>query len=128
MHNLRLNLLFLLVLALVLYSMSSSFLGMILASSNYLISWSTISLYFKGNVYGFETICGPSVRISSSIKLVLPMSVADFDTVLVYLALSNSFSLFLVSCRISASGVDLVILGVSGSNCRLVVPGISGQI
>ena len=69
---------------------------------------------FKGTVYGFEAISGPSVRISSSIKLVLPMSVADFDTTQMYLALSN-FSLSLASCGISASGIDLVP-GISGNN------------
>ena len=95
----RLNLLFLLVLVLVLESMRYFFLGttsmglaqllilleMIPASLSCLISWSTNSLYFKGIVFGFEVISGPSVGISSSIKLVLALFVAGFDTMLVYL-------------------------------------------
>ena len=46
---------------------------------------------------------------------------------LVYLMLSSSFSLSLASPGISASGIDLGILLVSGSNCRLVLLGIWGR-
>ena len=55
------------------------------------------------------------------------MYAADLDTILAYLALSNPFNLVLTSCRILASGIDLVVLGMSVSKCKLVVPGISGN-
>ena len=45
--------------------------------------------------------------MSCSIRLVLPMSAADLDTILLYLMSSSSYSLFLAILGISASGMDL---------------------
>ena len=61
--------------------------------------------------------------MSSSIQLVLPISAAEFDTILLYLTSNSSWSHFLAIFGMSATGIDLETLGVSGSNCKLVVPG-----
>ena len=146
MHNLRLNLPFLLVfvllvLVLVLTSTWSSFLGttssalaqsfmlhnMIPASSSCFISLSTNSPYLSGTVYGLEAIGGPSAGMSNSMRFVLPISVVVWDTMLASLTLSGSFSLSLASSGISESGIDLDELFVSGSNCKLVLANIFGN-
>ena len=111
-HNLRLNL-FLLLLVVVLGLLefpahSSSFgttgiglaqslklLEIIPTSSSCFTLWSTNLLCFKGTVLGFGATGGPSVRMSSSIKLVLPISVADLDTILLYSTSSSSSSHFM---------------------------------
>ena len=88
---------------------------MLPAFSRCLITWSTNSQYLSGYVYGFEAIGGPSVRMSNSMKLVLPISVAVWDMMLAYLTLSSSFSLSLALSGIPASGINLGWLFVSGS-------------
>ena len=55
------------------------------------------------------------------------MSVAVWDIILMYLMCNSSFSLYLGLPGISASGIDLGELLVSGSNCRLVLLGILGS-
>ena len=72
----------------------------------------------------FEAIGGPSVGISNLIRLVLPISVAVWDMILAYLTSSSSFSWSLTSSGISASGINVGELFVSGSNCRVVSSGI----
>ena len=72
-------------------------------------------------------IGGPSVGMSNSMRLVLPISVAVWDMMLMYLMLSSLFSLSLALSGMSASGIDLGELLVSGSNCRLVLLGILGN-
>ena len=78
-------------------------------------------------MYGCEAIGGPSVGMFNLMRLVLPISMAVWDTMLAYLMLSSSFSLSLASSGISASGIDLHELLVSGSNCKLVLVGIFGS-
>ena len=87
MYSLRLNCL----LWVVLDTSRSGFLGttriddaqldiewdIIPASSSCLSSWSTKSWYFSRTEYSLHAIGGLSVGISNSIRLVLPMSVAD---------------------------------------------------
>ena len=78
-------------------------------------------------VYGLDTIGGPSRGISSSIRLVLPTSVAVWDMMWIYFLLSSSSSLFLASFGISASGIDVNNGLVLGSNCKLVFLGVLGN-
>ena len=71
-------------------------------------------------VYGFDMISGPSMGISSSVRLVLSISVAVWDVMWMHFLSSGSCSLFLAPCGMSASGIDLNNGLVSGSNCKLV--------
>ena len=66
---------------------------------------------------------GPSVGMSSSMRLVLPISVAVWDMMLVYIMSSSSFSLSLALSGMSPSGMDLDGWLVSDSNYRLVLAG-----
>ena len=65
--------------------------------------------------------------MSSSMRLVLPISVAVWDTMLAYLMSGSSFSWSLASSGMSTSGIDLDGWLVSDSNCRLVLLGIWGS-
>ena len=141
MHSCRLNFLFVLPEVLLLVSTCSSFLGttriglaqllMLLdimpASSNCLISWSRNSQYFKGMVKGMEGIGEPSVGMSNSIRLVLPISIVLWDMILTYFWSSSSCSCAFASSGISAFGIDLRGDLVLGSSCRLVPSSISGN-
>ena len=82
------------------------------------------SQYFSGTMYGFKAIGGPFVVKSSSIRLVLPISVAVWDMILAYLMSCSSFSLSLVSSGVITSGINIDKWLASGSNCRLVLLGI----
>ena len=129
------------VLRLLEFSVHSSFFGMtsmglaqsvmllemIPAFSSCLISCFTNSLYFNGMVYRLDANGRPSVRMSNSIRLVLPMSAVDLETILLYLISSSCWSLFLVTLGIMASGMDFTISLVLDSNCKLVAQGILGS-
>ena len=78
-------------------------------------------------MYGFDTTGGPSVGMSSSMRLVLPISVNVWDMMLAYLMLGSSFSLSLALSGMPASGIDLDGWLVSHSNCRLVLLGFLGS-
>ena len=65
--------------------------------------------------------------MSSSIRLVLPMSVVVWEIVLMYFLSRSSCSCTLVSSGISASGIDLRGDLVLGSSCKLVPSSISGN-
>ena len=54
------------------------------ASSSCLISWSMNSQYFGGTLYSLDAIGGPSVGMYSSIKLVLPISIAFCEIICKY--------------------------------------------
>ena len=70
---------------------------------------------------------GPSVGLSNSIRLVLPISVAVWEMILMYVWSTSSCSCALASSGMSASVIDLSGALVWGSSCRLVPSGISGN-
>ena len=65
--------------------------------------------------------------MSNLMRLILSISVAVQITMFMYLMSGHSFILSLDSPGISASGIDLGKLLVSGSNCRLVLLGFGGE-
>ena len=97
------------------------------ASSSCLISWSTNAWYFCITVYGLDAIGGPSVVMSSLIKLVLPISTAFCEIISKYFLFRSSQSLVLASLGMSTSGMELANLLVSSSSCKLVFCNIWGS-
>ena len=85
--------------------------------------------YFSGTVYGFKVIGRPSVGMYNLMRLLLPIPVALWDTMLMYLMLSSSFNLSLATSGMAASRIDLDELLVSAVsvNCRLVLSGNLGS-
>ena len=63
----------------------------------------------------------------ASMLLVDLLSVAVWNMMLTYQMFSSSFSLSLASSGMSASGIDLGELLVSGFNCRLILLGNLGS-
>ena len=140
MHSCRLNLPLLLPCEL-LVSMQSCFLHttrivlarllmlckMMPASSSCLISWSVNLWHFSSTVYSLNVIGGPSMGMSSLIKLVLPISIALCKIICKYLLFRSFWSLVLASLGMSASGMEVAKLLVSGSSCKLVCCSIWGS-
>ena len=76
---------------------------------------------------GLEGYWEPSVGMSKSTRLVLPISIAVQKMILMYFLSRHSCSCTLASSRMSASGIDLKGDLVSGSSCRLVPSSICGN-
>ena len=78
-------------------------------------------------VYGSDAISRPSMGMSNSMRHVLPTSIVVWNMMWTYFLSSSSCSLFLASCGILTSGIDLNNLLVSDSNCKPVLLGIIGN-
>ena len=69
-------------------------LEMIPASLSCLFSCSTNSLYLNGTVYGLDATGRPTMGMSNSIRLVLLMSTAHLETILLYLMSRSCWKYF----------------------------------